>query len=108
MVTIDQGYNLVGTLKSAAPIKLSDLQLYTGNQATGLASGLNPSSSDNLLVVQPNGSTATYFYYNDSVNQGWLNASFSLANNVQITPGTALFICRKAPNGAFNWTIPAE
>ena len=108
VVTIDSGYNLVGTLKSAAPLTLSQLNLYSGNPATGLASGLNPSSSDNLLVVQPNGSTATYFYYNDGTYQGWLDGLFNLATTVQISPGTAFFIRRKAANAPFNWTIPAE
>src|SRR5579862_6865033 len=71
VVTIDSGYNLVGTLKSASPMAISALNLYTGDATTGLASGLNPSASDNLLVVQPDGSTATYFYYQDPTYEGW-------------------------------------
>jgi hypothetical protein len=107
VVPVDVGNNLVGTLKSATSLTLPALNLYTGDPGTGLASGSNPSGSDNLLVVQPNGSTATYFFYSDSSYQGWLDASFNVADGVQIAPGSAFFIRRKGPN-AFNWTIPAE
>jgi hypothetical protein len=108
VVTVDSGFNLVGTLKSATAMNLSALNLYTGDTTTGLASGLNPSSSDNLLVAQPNGTTAIYFYYNDGTYQGWVDGAFNPAPNAQIAPGTAFFIHRKAANAPFNWTIPAE
>lgn len=108
VVTVDLGNNLVGTLKSASTMTLSGLNLYTGDPATGLASGLNPIGSDNVLVVKADGSTSTYFFYKDSTYQGWLDAAFNPADAAQITPGSAFFIRRKAPNTAFNWTIPAE
>jgi hypothetical protein len=108
VVTVDSGYNLVGTLKSSTALSLSALNLYTGDPATGLANGLNPTTSDNLLVVQPNGATKTYFYYKDAQSEGWLDGSFTPANTAQIAPGSAFFIHRKAANAPFNWTIPAE
>ena len=108
VVTVDVGNNLVGTLKSASAMTLSSLNLYTGNPTTGMASGFNPTAADNLLVVRPDGSTATYFFYQDSSYQGWLDAAFNPADSAQINPGSAFFIRRKAPNAAFNWTIPAE
>jgi hypothetical protein len=108
VVTVDVGNNLVGTLKSATALTLSALNLYTGDPATGLASGLNLSASDNLMVLRPDGSVATYFFYNDSSYQGWFDASFTPADAVPIAPGTGFFIRRRAPNAAFNWTIPAE
>ena len=106
------GYNLVGTLKSLSSLSLAALNLYTGNPATGLAYGLNPNLGDNLLVVQPDGSTATYFYYkNDNVlggPEGWADAAFNFVPDVQIKAGSALFVLRKAQQGGFTWTIPAE
>lgn len=108
VVTVDVGNNLVGTLKSASTVTLSGLNLYTGDPATGLASGLNPIGSDNVLVVKADGSTSTYFFYKDSSYQGWLDAAFNPADAAQIAPGSAFFIRRKTPNTAFNWTIPAE
>ena len=108
VATVDQGYNLVGTLKSATSLTLAGLNLYTGDPSTGLASGWNPTASDNILVVQSDGSTQTYFYYKDPTFEGWLDASYNSANTAQINPGAAFFIRRKAPNSAFNWTIPAE
>ena len=108
VVTIDVGNNLVGTLKSATALTLSALNLYTGDPATGLAGGFNPSVTDNIIVVAPDGSSATYFYYKDATFEGWLDAAFNSAETAQINPGSAFFIRRKSPNAAFNWTIPAE
>lgn len=108
VATVDTGYNLVGTLKSITPLTLPALNLYTGDPSTGLASGLNPTTSDNLVIVQPDASTQTYFYYKDSTSEGWFDAAYNPASTVPVNPGTAFFIRRRAPNASFNWTIPAE
>jgi len=109
LAPVQPGYNLLGTLKSLSSVSLSNLNLYTGDATTGMVGDLNPSLADNLIVVQPDGSVTTYFYYhNPEVYQGWVNAGgFTLANDVQIPAGSAFFINRQAP-GAFTWTIPAE
>jgi hypothetical protein len=106
---VEPGFNLVGTLKSLSPMTLNSLNVYTGDPATGIASGLNPAGSDNVLVVQPNGATATYFYFKDSKgHEGWLDATFSPAGNTPVPAGSALFIKRQLSKGAFDWSIPAE
>jgi hypothetical protein len=109
VVAVHPGYNLLGTLKSLSSVTLSNLDLYTGDASTGMVGGLNPSQGDNLIVVNPNGSVSTYFYYyNPGVYLGWVNANgFTLSGGVPMPPGSAFFINRQAP-GAFNWTIPAE
>ena len=109
MAPVLPGFNLVGTLKSLSPLNLSSLNLYTGDPNTGIASGLNLTVSDNLLVVQPNGSTASYFYFKDTKgHEGWLDSLFNPAGNTLLAPGSAFFIKRQANNGSFDWTIPAE
>lgn len=106
---VQPGYNLVGTLKSLNPMSLGALNLYTGDQATGLASGGNTADSDTLVVAQPDGTTATYFYYRDNFgNEGWLDANYNLSADVLINAGSSFFVHRLSTNGAFNWTIPAE
>jgi hypothetical protein len=106
---VQPGYNLVGTLKSLSPVPLSALNLYTGDPTTGLTSGGNTVDSDILLVVQPDGTAATYFYYKDnSGNEGWLDANYNLSANVPINAGTAFFIHRHPTSPGFNWIIPAE
>jgi hypothetical protein len=106
---VQPGYNLVGTLKSLSPVSLGALNLYTGDPATGLASGGNTVDSDTLLVVQPDGTTATYFYYKDTQgNEGWLDANYNLSADVLINPGSSFFIHRLPASAGFNWTIPAE
>jgi uncharacterized protein (TIGR02597 family) len=102
------GYNLVGTLQGNKNLKLSELNLYTGDAATGLAGGNNMSAADNLLIMSPDSTLATYFYSNFSGFEGWYNASFASANNVTIPSGSAFFINRKSTSGPFYWTIPAE
>jgi hypothetical protein len=106
---VQPGYNLVGTLKSLSPLPLSALNLYTGDPTTGLASGGNTVDSDTLLVVQPDGTTATYFYYKDTFgNEGWLDANYNLSATIPINAGTTLFIHRHPNSPGFNWIIPAE
>jgi len=106
---VEPGYNLVGTLKSLSNLTLGTLNIYTGDPTTGLASGGNTADSDTLLVVQPDGTTATYFYYKDTLgNQGWLDANYNSSANVVINAGSAFFVSRLTGNGPFNWTIPAE
>jgi hypothetical protein len=109
MAPVQPGYNLLGTLKSLSPVSLGALNLYTGNVTAGLASGGNTADSDTLLVVQPDGTTATYFYYKDAFgNEGWLDANYNFSATVPIKAGSAFFIHRLPPNSGFNWTIPAE
>ena len=109
VVPIDQGLNLVGTLQSKTNLPLSALNLYTGNPLTGISSGLNLSVSDNLLMLQPDGSSTIYFYYKDSKgNEGWLDAVFNSAATVPINAGSAFFIRRRPPNGSFNWSLPTQ
>jgi hypothetical protein len=107
---VQPGYNLLGTLKSFSSLTLSNLNLFTTNNATGVAAGVNPSAADNLIVINPGGSVSTYFYYyKPGVFQGWVNAGgFTAAGNVPITAGSAFFIFRQPAYGSFPWTIPAE
>jgi hypothetical protein len=109
LAPVEPGYNLVGTLKSLKPVSLGALNLYTGSPVTGFASGGNTADSDTLLVVQPDGTTATYFYYKDSFgNEGWLDANYNFSATVPIKAGSAFFIHRLPTGSGFNWTIPAE
>jgi hypothetical protein len=108
IVPVEPGFNIVGTLKSSSNLPLSALNLYTGDAGTGLASGFNLTDSDLLLTVQPDGSTRSFFYFKSSVYGGWLDAGFNPADNTLINAGSAFFIRRKASNGPFFWTIPAE
>jgi hypothetical protein len=101
------GYNLVGTLKSLSAMSLATLNLYTGDATTGLVGGINPTVSDNLLVVQPDGSSTTYFYFTGNP-AGWRTATYIPADSTLIQPGGAFFIHRLNNNGGFNWVIPAE
>lgn len=107
IVPISVGYNLLGTLQAVTNLTLPQLSLYTGNPSTGIASGLNLSAADNLLIVQPSGAVATYFYYQDSAGtQGWFDAAFQSAQSVPVPAGSAFFLLRKTSHPAFNWLMP--
>jgi len=100
---VETGYNLVGTLKSLTDVTLANLGLYTGNPATGLASGTRPGTADSLLVQQADGSSKTYFYL---TSVGWFDNVGNPSDTVTMKAGSAFFIKR---NGSpFSWTIPAE
>jgi hypothetical protein len=102
------GLNLVGTVKGSKTLRLSDLNLYTSNAATGVAGGSNPSLADNLVVINPDSTTATYFYSDYPGFQGWFDGSFRPSGTVMMDAGSAFFINRKAPRGAFYWGVPSE
>lgn len=107
-VPVYAGYNLVGTLKGTKNMMLSELNLYTGNAATGIQAGSSLTTADNLMVVRPDSTTISYFYSNLSGNVGWYDASYSSASNAIVSAGSAFFINRKSSSGLFHWYIPAE
>jgi Fibronectin type III domain len=104
-VEIQPGYNLLGTWNG---LTLSGLDLYTGSTTNGMISGMNPSGSDNLVMVNSEGSVRTFFYYyQPGVFQGWVNADgYTSSDNVVLPPGSAFFIYRQGPS-PFTWIIPA-
>src|SRR5262249_85980 len=106
---VEPGFNLVGTLKSLSPMTLDSLNLYTGDPTTGIASGLNLTVSDNVVVLQPSGVSASYFYFKDTKgNEGCLDPFFSPLGNLPIPAGSGFFVKRQLSKGAFDWIIPAE
>lgn len=108
LTPIFPGYNLIGTLKSDRGLKLSELNLYTGDSGTGIAAGSNPSAADNLILILPDTTSATYFFSNYPGFVGWYDSSFKPAANVVVPAGSAFFLQRKAPRASFYWTVPAE
>src|SRR5204863_1817133 len=102
------GYNLLGTLKSQRSLKLSELNLYTGDANTGIAPGPNSGASDILILLHPDGTTTTYFYSNVTGFTGWYDTTYTASANASVAPGSVFFLQRKAPRSAFYWTIPAE
>jgi hypothetical protein len=104
---IKRGYNLVGTLKSSLPTKLRDLNLVTGDAASGLTPGVNPAQADTLMCWGVSGAFASYFYVNVPGFEGWYTPSFVRSDDQPIAPGTAFYIQRKNLGSDFWWTIPS-
>lgn len=111
-VPVYPGWNVLGTLKSFRNVKLADLKLYTGDAASGLNGGKNDAVGDNLMLIQPDGSTVTYWYcpvaYGDGMGWRKVAPGVPIANDDVIAPGTVFLLCRKAPWGVFTWEIPSE
>jgi len=108
LTPVYSGFNLLGTLKGDRSLKLSELNLYTGDAGTGIGAGSNPGAADNLILIRPDTTTATYFYSDYPGFIGWYDTSFKVSSDVVVPAGSAFFIQRKAPRGAFYWTVPAE
>lgn len=102
-VAIYEGFNLVSTLKL-----LTDLQLDQLDLGSVVASGSNPSQSDNLILYNNDDSVSRYFLSDVPGFTGWHDATFSLSDSDLVEPGESFWIQRRAGNGIGNWTIPME
>lgn len=111
-VPIYPGYNVVGALKGCRTLTLGELNLYTGNLATGVNQAANPKLSDNIYLYNPaSGFPEKYFYsltdfFGDG-KTGWRNQTLAISDDVPIPPGSVLMIDRKSSQG-FTWAIPPE
>ncbi|MFT5401784.1 MAG: hypothetical protein ACI9DF_000609, partial [Verrucomicrobiales bacterium] len=104
-VPIENGFNLLSSIKTHQALRLDELGLYTGEQATGLSPGLNPLVADNLLILNADGTTSLYWLFVDTT---WRRVNYTLAGHVLIEPGTSFYILRRPANPPFNWNIPPE
>lgn len=107
LAEIAPGYSLVGSVSAFGPRRLADLDLYTGDPATGLASGRNPTEADTIELV---GTTTpgAYFYLNVPGYEGWYDWAYRPAGNTLLPVGCALLVNRKSPRGLFFWNIPLD
>ncbi|MEZ5300919.1 MAG: hypothetical protein R3F11_09745 [Verrucomicrobiales bacterium] len=104
-VTVTTGFNLLGAIQSSGGLTLDQLGLRgDGTAGTGLADGINPSAADNIVVVNPNGTTSRYFHDGTT----WRDSRFLDASAVVIPPGAAFYVIRQSPRPPFNWTVPGS
>lgn len=96
-IPVFPGQNVLANVYSA-PLTLAGSGLYTGNPATGLASG-SETTADQVLMW--NGAKYDTYYY--STQGGWKKVGAANdAGKTQIPVGGAITIVRKAAEG-FNW-----
>lgn len=105
-VPIQSGNNVVGNVYGAG-MTLADSGLYTGNSATGVASGTS-TSADQVLIYNTTSSTYSAYYYDNGAGffpAGWTSASGVASGTVAIPVGSSIIVQRKIAS-AFNWVIP--
>lgn len=107
VIPIYPGYNLVGLYNRTAPARFADLNLITGNPNSGFVTGRNVSSSDNLLLIQPDGLIVAYYYLNLPGFEGWYSELNQPAANITIPPGSAFLLYRLPTANVFHWTLPS-
>lgn len=101
------GHNLLGVYNRSMPVRLDQLNLVTGNAATGFAPGPNADTGDNLIVLNPAG-PSIYFYLNFNEVEGWYDSGYQPAAHITLAPGTAFFVYRRPPAQNFDWTLLAQ
>ncbi len=106
VVDLPEGFSLAGTIKTNQALTLDTSGLFTGNPATGVVDGTNPSNSDNIIIIPPNGAPTRYFRRTSPA--GWFSTTLQPAGAIAIPPGSAIFILRRTGNGPLEWTVPAE
>jgi hypothetical protein len=93
------GYNLIPN-SYPVPFTFSLSDLYTGDNATGVAAGFSAAAADEVILYDAAGVPTTYFY--SSIHNEWRTGS-TPANDIEIPVGGALLINRKAAEGPFSW-----
>jgi hypothetical protein len=91
---------------------LTELDLYTGNNATGVvASATGDTSEADLVTVLVNGTPSNYFYATVDLGGGvgWYDDSLNFAGDAEIAAGAGLIINRANPTNSspFVWVNPA-
>jgi len=103
-IPVVSGYSLLGNVY-AAGMTLSSSNLYTGDSATGIASG-NINTADQVLFWNGTGFDTYYYQTSGAGGTGWRKKgdSFTEAQNTAIPVGAALFLSRAG--APFNWVAP--
>jgi hypothetical protein len=103
VVTVNQGYNYIGN-PFGADMTLTSSGLYTGDTATGVASGTDATTADQVQLW--NGSTYTTYYYN-STAAGWRSSTDPTTNaGLTTIPFGTSFIIRRQGSSTFSWNMP--
>lgn len=104
---VQPGVNYLGMVH-ATGMTLGTSNLYTGNSSTGVTGGDSIRTSDEIGILNENGQYSTYFYgdFAGTAYDGWYDSAFNPANDVELAPGSGIYLRRR--NGvAFNWTVPS-
>lgn len=104
-IPISVGTNIVGNVYGA-PMTLGSSGLYTGSTSTGVASGADASSADQILVYNGTG-YSTYYYQQSFLGTGWRDAANpgTDASGTQIPVG-ASFVVKRIGGSGFDWKAP--
>jgi len=107
LLPVYNGVNVIGTV-SAMGLTLNSSGLYTGAPNTFKA-GEEAPDGDEVTIFTVSGQTNYYYYVGDPDNAaGWRNsATFAVAGNIIIEPGSAFIIKRKGAGTSFYWTLPS-
>ena len=82
---------------------VSIANVFGATNSAGLFASDQVSTADEIKILNTETKVIqTVFYYNDGVDQAWVDADFNLVANLGIQPGQGLFIQRKAP-GSFSF-----
>ena len=101
LIPIGVNNTLVANCYAGGQLTLQNSGLYTGNGSTGLTSGSNASSADNVQLFD--GQALTTYYYRSG--SGWRRSGDTTrdAGGTPILPGTSFYVTRKAGRAPFTW-----
>jgi len=103
--TIQPGVNLIGLAVPGTSATLVNLGLYTGSLTTGVRANASAATADRVVVVNPLGTSLSYFYSNAAGQVGWRDTNGANADAVTFAGGSAFFLERDTTLPAFDWRI---
>jgi hypothetical protein len=111
LVPIYTGQNLISTMSTFRNVRLSELNLHTGDITTGISWGFDPSDPgvDNLLIDRGDQGIITYFYCPEApTTNRWWRWDATPADDESIPAGSTFNLVRKSPREPFTWRFFLE
>ena len=106
LIPVASNQNIVANVYAVTNLTLQTCNLYTGNPATGVLGGSDPTTADTVSIWNGTGYNIFYYKTDGFPSPGWRTAvdPFTDVGNTVIPMGSSVRIHSKGHS--FDWTVP--